>query len=116
MPIHQGEMLKKAVDASKLKIKEISQKSGVPVSSLYDLFKKVDVPRRKLEKLCTILGIEVDPFYWPLAQINDGDGQPKIFSPAEIERLLAENELLRKRIADMETIINLMNEKGGAKN
>ncbi len=110
MPIHQGKKLKAAVDASKLKVKEISEKSGIAVSSMYDIFRKEDVPRRKLQKLCEALGIDFDEFYWPIALVDD-DGKGYTNLATENERLRGETDYQKQRISDMEKIIMLLNKQ-----
>jgi predicted transcriptional regulator len=103
MPIHQGRMLKDAVDRSKLRIQDISKLSGIPVSSLYDIFKKEDVPRKKLYKLCEILELDSDDFYF--APNNADEGKMPIITPEAHEKIIGENEQLKGRIVELERII-----------
>jgi DNA-binding Xre family transcriptional regulator len=107
MPIHQGKKIKKAVDESKLRVMDIAAKAGIPISSLYDIFKKEDIPRKKLKKLCEVLELSLDEMYFESQEISEPF--QKVINP-ELLRLTAENELLKKRIEDLERIINLINE------
>jgi hypothetical protein len=105
-PIHQGKMLKAAVDNSKQRVLDIAGAAGIPVSSLYDLFKKEDVPRLKLKKLCDALDLVLSDFYYPTRKVSEG--YMGLDKQSDLDRLVAENELLRKRIEDLEKIISLI--------
>jgi hypothetical protein len=102
-PIHQGRKLKEAVDRSKLRIQDISKLSEIPISSLYDIFKKEDVPRKKLYKLCEILELDSDDFYFPTQTMEDG--QPPYVTPEAHDKVIAENDHLKGRIVELEKII-----------
>ncbi len=102
-PIHQGRKLKDAVDRSKLRIQDISKLSEIPVSSLYDIFKKEDVPRKKLYRLCEILELDSDEFYF--APQNAEDGHLPIITPEAHEKIISENDHLKGRIVELERII-----------
>lgn len=102
-PIHQGRKLKEAVDRSKLRIQDISKLSEIPVSSLYDIFKKEDVPRKKLYRLCEILELDSDEFYFPAQSMEDGS--VSYITPDAHDKVLSENEHLKGRIIELERII-----------
>jgi DNA-binding Xre family transcriptional regulator len=113
MPIHQGKKLKKAVDDSKLRVKDIAEKAQIPISSLYDIFKKEDVPRKKLEKLCEVLEVNLDEMYFESQELSDPNALYEELQN-EIRQLKAENLLHKQRTADLEQIIRLMNERSNA--
>lgn len=108
MPLnhHQGKIIKAAVDASKLRVHDIASLAGIPVSSLYDIFKKEDIPRKKLEKLCEVLGLDFEETYFGTQITLDPEQQYVL--KADFEALQKENEWLNKRISDLERIISLM--------
>jgi hypothetical protein len=108
MPIHhhQGKIIKAAVDASKSRVHDIARMAKVPVSSLYDIFRKEDIPRKKLERLCEVLELNFEETYFGPQTILDP--QLVYVLKADFEALEKENDLLNKRIADLERIISLM--------
>jgi hypothetical protein len=63
MQQHQGLRLKKIIELSHLKIKDISELSGIPHSSLYDLYKKPEILRVKIEPILKVLGVDPVLFY-----------------------------------------------------
>jgi hypothetical protein len=108
MPIHhhQGKIIKAAVDASKLRVHDIAQLAKIPVSSLYDIFKKEDIPRKKLERLCEVLELNFEETYFGTQTILDPEQEyvPK----ADMDKVVVENDYLKLRVADLERIISLM--------
>ncbi len=109
---HQGKIIKTAVDASKLRVHDIARMAEIPVSSLYDIFKKEDIPRKKLEKLCEVLGLNFEETYFGSQTMLDP--QHGYVLKADFEKLEKENDLLHKRIADLERIISLMDKDKNA--
>ncbi len=113
MPIHhhQGKIIKAAVDASKLRVHDIARLAEIPVSSLYDIFRKEDIPRKKLERLCEVLNLNFEETYFGTQTMLDPD---LVYVPkADMDKVVFQNDFLKQRVADLERIISLMD---GSKN
>jgi DNA-binding Xre family transcriptional regulator len=108
---HQGKIIKTAVDASKLRVNDIARMAKIPVSSLYDIFKKEDIPRKKLERLCEVLELNFEETYFGSQTMLD----PELVYvlKADMDKVVFENDFLKKRVTDLERIISLMD---GSKN
>jgi predicted RNase H-like nuclease (RuvC/YqgF family) len=122
MHIHQGKLLKEKVDNGKYKVLDLAQIANIPISSLYDLYKKEFLPMKKLEVLCEILGADIREFFPNMSQSNSSSGRKKGRNLAgegetdygyrkEVERLTKENQLLTEQVESMKQIIELLNEK-----
>lgn len=88
---HQGNRLRWLIENSIVKIADISEKSNIPVSSLYDLYKKEDIPRAKLEALCKVMEWDIKQFY------------PELFTG--VEEPAASYEILKERAKSLEQMI-----------
>jgi DNA-binding Xre family transcriptional regulator len=114
MPIHhhQGKTIKAAVDASKLRVNDIARMAKIPVSSLYDIFKKEDIPRKKLERLCEALELNFEETYFGPQTILDP--QQTYVLKADMDKVVFENDFLKQRVADLEKIISLIDRNKNA--
>ncbi len=114
MQIHQGELLKEKVAQSKLKVHEIAAQAKLPTSSLYDLYKRIDVPRSKLQAICDVLHINIREFYLDLTENNNSltsEDQAEYYTRAQVEMLRRECGFLKEQVKHLNTIIALLNEK-----
>ncbi len=118
MHIHQGKLLKEKVDNGKYKVLDLARIARIPISSLYDLYKKEYLPMRKLESLCKILEVDIREFYPQMVTVSRKktknvvtDSQADYGYKKEMERLTKENKLLTEQVESMKKIIELQNEK-----
>src|SRR5436853_4300136 len=103
MFFHHGSRLKKLIDKSPMQVSEISKKSGVALSSLYDIYKKEELTRSKIGPILKVLNIEPEDFFNGKTSLEEP--QPAYY--AEIEALKRENQLLREQVAQLKEIIEL---------
>lgn len=103
---HQGSRLKKFVDKSEYTLKEISEKSDVPTSSIYDMFKKSELLPSKFLPLLKVMGVTMLEFEGKRSKGEEVDIIQKM--TLEIESLKRENELLKQQIASKDEIIQLL--------
>lgn len=101
---HQGLRLQNKIQKSPLKLKVISEKSGVPVSSVYDLYKKPELLRSKIKPILDVLEIDADTFYG----FKTDESKDLLM---EIERLKAEVLTLRRELELKEEIIQLLKKR-----
>lgn len=87
---HNGFRLKNKIEKSHLKLKIISEKSGIPLSSIYDMYKKPELLRSKIKPILDVIEVDIDQFY-----------QTKQDAPKQLEEsgLKVENEALKREIA-----------------
>ncbi len=119
MHIHQGKLLKEKVDNGKYKVLDLAHIANIPISTLYDLYKKEYLPMKKLESLCIILEADIREFYpqMAVAPVRKkgknlvGDPQGDYSFKKEVDRLTKENKLLASQIESMKKVIELQNEK-----
>ena len=90
--IHQGQKLKQLVENNKLKQSEILNLTGFAKSSLYEIYKKEDVPRATLEKLCNVLNEDIRQFFPELVRIGGDPGE--------------DYEYLKQRVKSLEQIVH----------
>ena len=63
MQFHKGRRLKNFIGKSGIKIRIVSEKSGISTSTLYTYFdKEHDLPQKKLEKILEVIGISLNEF------------------------------------------------------
>ena len=90
--------LKKAKKEKKITYEKLSELSGVPISTIYDLFRGVtNAPRiDTVEALEKALGLNQPPIEWTAADQAQGVGKHPIYlSEAETEWLELRSEILR---------------------
>lgn len=114
MQLHQGMRLKKYVELSHLKVKDISEKSGVATSSLHDMYKKEELLWSKIEPILNVLGVSRADFYkekepMPQYMVNESNA---IYGVNEIVKALqGENKALRDQITTLQEMVELLKRK-----
>ena len=89
MQFHKGKRLKNFIEKSGIKIRILSEKSGISTSTLYTYFdKEHDFPQKKLEKILEVIGISMIDFM--------GTN-----SNSEIEKLKNEVDYWRKKYLEV---------------
>jgi len=107
MQLHQGMRLKKIISESRYKVKEISELSEVPMSSLYDFFEKTELMPSRIRPILKLLNVSFSYFY--SIKIYTNTAKPSDNTEGFVrEALQKENELLRQQLADKEEIITLL--------
>jgi hypothetical protein len=103
MQFHQGLRLKNFIENSKFKVKDISEKSGVALSSLYDLYKKNEILKSRLEPILNAIEVDLDTFYGVKSDLKE--------SKSVTESLKREIELLKQQLQAKDEIIDLLKNK-----
>lgn len=100
MQVHQGLRLKKKVEISRFKVKQIVQKSGIAKSSLYDMYKKPELLRSKVEPVLNAINITADDFFASVEPASNVLNEPQepYGQRAIIEMLKQEIEALKQAI------------------
>lgn len=111
MQFHNGMRLKKIIKNQTLTITEISKRSEVASSSIYDLFKKPEVTPGRIRPILEVIGISVEDFFYS-SKIENRTGKEGLV--IEIENLKRQNELLREQITQQKEMILLL-KKGNKK-
>ncbi len=114
MQINQGDLLRTKIAQSRMKVQDVAKQAKLPPSSLYDMYKRTDVPRSKLQAVCDVLGISIREFYMDMETDPEqltNEGQAEYFPTAQIEMLRRECGFLKEQVKHLNTIIALLNEK-----
>ena len=104
MQFHHGSRLKKIVDNHKLTTQEISKKSGIASSSLYDMFKKEELLRKTVEPVLKVLEVAESDFFNSNSRVDDP--QAVYGMQLELEAMKRENQLLRDQVAQLTKLLN----------
>lgn len=109
MQEHHGLKLKERVKRSSLMISEIVERSGVPVSSLYDMYKRPELLRSKVAPILKVLKIHPDDFFRSGSNltVND-DGDTPSDTNTQLSQLIT---LFKKQVALQEEMLSLMKKK-----
>jgi hypothetical protein len=120
MQIHQGKLLKEKIARSRMKVQDVARDAKLAPSSLYDMYKKSDVPRTKLKTICGIIHADIRDFYVdlfttqgdPAAVANQLGEEPAEYSISpDIDLLRQKCIFLEEQVKHLNTIIDLLNEK-----
>lgn len=114
MQFHQGTRLKKFVELSHLKVKDISEKSGVAISSLHDLYKKPEVLWSRIEPILQVLNVTRDEFYKvsdPVAGRIFNEDQAPYGANEIISALQSENTALKEQIVTLKKMVTMLERK-----
>jgi Cro/C1-type HTH DNA-binding domain len=120
MQIHQGKLLKEKIARSRMKVQDVARDAKLAPSSLYDMYKKSDVPRTKLKTICSIIHADIRDFYVDLFTIpGEQAAEANLFSEEQAEYSTSPDiELLRQRciflqqeVKHLNTIVDLLKEK-----
>lgn len=96
MRFHHGSRLKNLVSKTPKKLKDISQLSGVPLSSLHDMFKKEEILPKKIEPVLKVLEVSFEDFM----QSKSGGELKEI--KKQLEDCQAENLKLSKQLIEVQ--------------
>src|SRR4051812_18467684 len=108
MQSHHGSKLKKLIEKSGMTFVRVSEKSEVPLSSMYDMFKKEELTRKKIETILNALEISPDDFFIG----NRGkEGEDLKVCMDKVQMLESQVEILRQTIEDKNQIIELLKKK-----
>ncbi len=102
--MHQGDFIKKKLEESDMSVARFAQKIGVTRAHVYHLYKQKEIKSLLYNKILEVLG---------LTQSNtDSVGEVVVEyekTSVKKEELQKENEYLKQRIKDLETIIEAKN-------
>ena len=107
---HQGNRLKYFIEHSHLKLKEISEKSKIPLSSFYDLYKKDEILGSKLKAILDVLGVD-EKIFFDRNYTEVADPVAPYGLDTEINTLKRENELLRLTVETQKELIAILKAK-----
>lgn len=106
------EQLKQAKKAKKITYEQLSNISGVPLSTIYDIFREVTTAPRidTIQAIEKALGLNQPTIEWTEADQAQGVGKyPTYLSVAETEFLELRNEILRVHGEQyLETVITML--------
>ena len=107
---HHGNRLKFFVEKSSMTLVKISEKSNVPKSSFYDLYKKNEIIGSKLKAILDVLGVDEREFFdRNYSEVSEPVAHYGLDS--EIVTLRRENELLRLTVETQKQLIEILKDK-----
>ena len=106
MPFHQGLRLKKYIEESGKTLKQISEKSKIPISSIHDLYKKdEDKTTKSIKKVLLSIEIPYDDFM----EIKSSEFVKQLNS--ERDEWRDKYYALLERFSDLQDSSNILNKK-----